>query len=37
MPENKNIEKIEVLSAAKLFGEAIKRIHGDESISSLFD
>jgi ribose-phosphate pyrophosphokinase len=37
MPEAKKIDKIEILSAAQLFGEAIKRIHGDESISSLFD
>jgi len=28
---------IEVVSAAPLFGEAIKRIHSEESISSLFD
>ncbi len=33
----KRIDKLEVLSAAHLFGEAIKRIHGNESISSLFD
>lgn len=33
----KRIDKLKVLSAASLFGEAIKRIHGDESISSLFD
>ena len=32
----KNI-RIKVLSAAELFGEAIKRIHGEESVSSLFD
>lgn len=37
LPDDKQIEKIEVLSASKLFGEAIKRIHGEESISSLFD
>ncbi|MFQ5863976.1 MAG: ribose-phosphate diphosphokinase [bacterium] len=37
LPPEKHMEKIEVLSAAKLFGEAIKRIHGEESISSLFD
>jgi ribose-phosphate pyrophosphokinase len=37
LPPDKHIEKIEVLSSAKLFGEAIKRIHGEESISSLFD
>ncbi len=31
------IDKIEVLTASRLFGEAIKRIHGEESISSLFN
>jgi len=33
----KQISKIEVLTASELFGESIKRIHGEESISSLFD
>jgi len=28
--------KIKVLSAAAMLGEAIKRIHRDESVSSLF-
>lgn len=37
LPPEKQIEKIEVLTASGLFGEAIKRIHGEESISSLFD
>jgi len=37
VPEEKRIDKIEVLSSAFLFGEAIKRIHNEESISSLFD
>ncbi len=32
----KKIGKIKVLTVAELFGEAIKRIHRDESISSLF-
>jgi len=35
--KEKQIDKIEVLTASHLFGEAIKRTHGDESISSLFD
>ena len=35
--EEKRGGKIEVLSSAHLFGEAIKRIHNAESISSLFD
>jgi ribose-phosphate pyrophosphokinase len=34
--EAKALEKITVLSVANLLGEAIKRIHTDESISSLF-
>ena len=34
--EAKKIEKIKVLSVANLLGEAIKRTHTDESISSLF-
>jgi len=34
--EAKNLEKIKVLSVANLLGEAIRRIHTDESISSLF-
>ncbi|NQT24526.1 ribose-phosphate pyrophosphokinase [candidate division KSB1 bacterium] len=37
IPKEKQCEKIEVLSSASLFGEAIKRIHHAESISSLFD
>ncbi|RMD90220.1 MAG: ribose-phosphate pyrophosphokinase [Calditrichaeota bacterium] len=37
LAEEKKIDKIEVLTVANLFGEAIKRIHGEESISSLFD
>lgn len=35
-PEKKN-PKIKVLSVAGLMGEAIKRIHNEESVSSLFD
>jgi ribose-phosphate pyrophosphokinase len=29
--------KLTVLSVANLIGEAIKRIHGDESVNSLFE
>jgi ribose-phosphate pyrophosphokinase len=29
--------KFEVVSVAELFGEAIRRIHREESVSSLFD
>jgi len=34
--EGNSCEKIKVLSAAELFGEAIQRIHNNESVSSLF-
>jgi ribose-phosphate pyrophosphokinase len=34
--EAKRLDKIKVLSVAKLLGEAIRRIHTDDSISSLF-
>ncbi len=34
--EAKKIKKIKVLSVAGMLGEAIKRIHRDESVSSLF-
>ncbi|HDM08727.1 MAG TPA: ribose-phosphate diphosphokinase, partial [Candidatus Omnitrophica bacterium] len=37
VPEDKMISKIEVLSVAELLGEAIKRIHREESVSVLFD
>ena len=36
LPPEKNIEKIKVLSVAKLLGEAIIRIHQNTSVSSLF-
>ncbi|MFO7151893.1 MAG: ribose-phosphate diphosphokinase [Bacillota bacterium] len=35
--ENQKIEKIKVLSVASLFAEAIRRIHENESVSTLFD
>jgi ribose-phosphate pyrophosphokinase len=34
--EGRGCKKIKVLSVAELFGEAIKRIHKNESVSSLF-
>jgi ribose-phosphate pyrophosphokinase len=34
--ENKKISKLKVLSVAAMLGEAIKRIHRDQSVSSLF-
>lgn len=34
--EGNNCKKIKVLSVAELFGETIKRIHNNESVSSLF-
>lgn len=37
LPREKVISKIKVLSIAGLLGEAIKRIHCEESVSSLFD
>lgn len=36
LPEEKRIRKIKILSIAKLIGEAIRRIHNEESVSSLF-
>ncbi len=37
LANHKKHPKIEVLSVADLLGEAIKRIHNEESVSSLFD
>ena len=37
LPNEKNIDKIEQVSIAPLFAEAIRRIHGEESISGMFD
>jgi len=37
LDDQKKHPKIRVLSVAKLLGEAIKRIHHEESVSSLFD
>ena len=37
IPKEKMIPKLVVKSAAGLFGEAIRRIHHEESISSLYD
>jgi ribose-phosphate pyrophosphokinase len=34
--EAQRVDKIKVLSVSKLLGEAIRRIHTDDSISSLF-
>ena len=36
IPKEKKLENIKVLSIANLLGEAIKRIHQEESVSSLF-
>lgn len=36
LPPDKRIPKIKVLSVAPLLGEAIKRIHDEESVSTLF-
>ncbi|MBI4872867.1 MAG: ribose-phosphate pyrophosphokinase [Candidatus Riflebacteria bacterium] len=37
IPAEKRISKLKVLSVARLFGEAIKRIHDGTSISALFE
>ena len=37
IPEEKIFEKLEMVSVAPVFGEAIARIHNEESISSLFN
>ncbi|MDO9548225.1 MAG: ribose-phosphate pyrophosphokinase [Candidatus Marinimicrobia bacterium] len=37
IPEERAFPKLEIVSAAPMFAEAIKRIHYEESISSLFD
>lgn len=37
LADEKQIDKIEVISVAPLFAEAIKRIHNNESVSKLFD
>ena len=37
VPDFKRIDKLDIISSAGLFGEAIRRIHNEESISSLFD
>jgi len=37
IPEEKRIDKLEVISAAPLLAQAINRIHNEESISKLFD
>ncbi len=37
LPEDKIIDKIEVVSVAPIFAEAIRRIHDNESVSKLFE
>jgi ribose-phosphate pyrophosphokinase len=37
LPSDKLIPKLQVLTAAQLLGEAIRRIHRDESVSTLFE
>ena len=37
LSQEKQIEKISVVSISELFGEAIRRIHTETSIGELFD
>lgn len=37
LPDSENTEKIEVISVAKIFAEAIKRVHDNKSVSKLFE
>jgi ribose-phosphate pyrophosphokinase len=37
LPEQKQLDKIKVLSVANLIGEAIIRVHNEQSVSKLFD
>ena len=37
LPTDKKIDKIEIVSVAPLFAEAIRRIHDNESVSKLFE
>jgi ribose-phosphate pyrophosphokinase len=36
LPDHKKLRNMQILSIAPLFGEAIRRIHNGESVSSLF-
>ena len=36
IPENKKFEKLTIVSSAKIFADAINRIHKGESVSQLF-
>ena len=37
LPEDKKIDKVTELSVAPLIGEAIIRVHEEQSVSTLFD
>ena len=37
LPEEKKIDKVTELSVAPLIGEAIIRVHEEQSVSTLFD
>ena len=37
IPENKKINKLKIVSVAKIFGEAVNRVHNGESVSALFE
>ena len=35
--KNKKINKLKIVSVAKIFGEAVNRVHNGESVSALFE
>ena len=35
--KDKKIDKIKIVSVAKIFGEAVNRVHNGESVSALFE
>ena len=35
--EEKKTDKIKIVSVAKIFGEAVNRVHNGESVSALFE
>jgi len=37
LPVEKKIKKMKIVSVAKIFGEAVSRVHNGESVSALFE